>query len=506
MKMIKRAMALALALLVLLAPMALAEGGQSGDSARVDIQGVNVDDEGNAEILFYTDVSELESIEVTLDGNPASVTDLTPYDRGTSWVFLVDTASVSTRSGPEPIRATLSGLIDMMKSGDNAALLDVSASASDIELVENASTLRAMIDSFKMDEGGGSLGDAVSSALRFLSSGQNVREHTVLVVISDGATFGDEGRSAAEAATLAEDSNTTIYTIAYYSGSSYGDEVLSYLMLSPFSKGGLMLPVKSSREAPDQVLPYIFLNEQRFYLLQTTPAANGANGATLTLRLNDGEDSIPLSEEDQARIQAVIDANAASSTEPQEIIQRPVALPSIQPYVGRRYREGPDWLLYAAIGGCVLAVAMVILLIVVVLRRRGRAGKRPETSPVSMGYTPVGAGGPPTTPGGDAPHQPQEVQVTLASLGSGENRVASFRGGELIVGRDPSRAKLQVSDPKVSGVHLKLRYQGGVLIAEDVSLNGTSVNGERIGAPTPLRQRDVLTMGTSQYRITWWTK
>ena len=83
---------------------------------------------------------------------------------------------------------------------------------------------------------------------------------------------------------------------------------------------------------------------------------------------------------------------------------------------------------------------------------------------------------------------------------------ATFDGGELMVGHDPARAKLLLIDPKISGAHLRLRYTDGVLIAEDISRNGTNVNGVRIQHPAVLNRRDVLTMGSTQFQITWWGK
>ena len=67
--------------------------------------------------------------------------------------------------------------------------------------------------------------------------------------------------------------------------------------------------------------------------------------------------------------------------------------------------------------------------------------------------------------------------------------------GENVVGRDPE-ATFQVDLDTVSRRHARILLEGDAAVLEDLgSKNGTFVRGTRIGAPTPLADRDVILLG-----------
>ena len=55
----------------------------------------------------------------------------------------------------------------------------------------------------------------------------------------------------------------------------------------------------------------------------------------------------------------------------------------------------------------------------------------------------------------------------------------------MLVGRDPARCAIHLTEPRVSGLHATMKIEGGTLFVRDEgSNNGVWINGERIPAGT----------------------
>lgn len=73
--------------------------------------------------------------------------------------------------------------------------------------------------------------------------------------------------------------------------------------------------------------------------------------------------------------------------------------------------------------------------------------------------------------------------------------------GPVIVGRSPG-ADIVIGAGYVSGRHARFQLMGQNLFVEDLgSTNGTAVNGQRISAPTALRNKDVVNIGDVNIRV-----
>ena len=85
------------------------------------------------------------------------------------------------------------------------------------------------------------------------------------------------------------------------------------------------------------------------------------------------------------------------------------------------------------------------------------------------------------------------ARVTQAPLSSPP---LTFRGREMIVGRDPSCDQV-VDLPVVSGRHARLARSGDLIVIEDLgSSNGTYVNGQRVDRPLVVAAGDRIRLGT----------
>ena len=72
------------------------------------------------------------------------------------------------------------------------------------------------------------------------------------------------------------------------------------------------------------------------------------------------------------------------------------------------------------------------------------------------------------------------------------------------VGRDPGQCSVFLAEPRVSGVHATLKFEGGLLAVRDEnSNNGTWVSGARIapGVWTPVPAGTPLRFGPLEFSV-----
>ena len=77
-------------------------------------------------------------------------------------------------------------------------------------------------------------------------------------------------------------------------------------------------------------------------------------------------------------------------------------------------------------------------------------------------------------------------------------------GSEVRVGRDPSQCPIVLEEPRVSGVHATLKFEGGsLLVRDETSNNGTWVSGARIapGAWTPVPPGMPVRFGPIEFNV-----
>jgi pSer/pThr/pTyr-binding forkhead associated (FHA) protein len=68
-----------------------------------------------------------------------------------------------------------------------------------------------------------------------------------------------------------------------------------------------------------------------------------------------------------------------------------------------------------------------------------------------------------------------------------------------VLGRG-DQAEIRLQDPFASSRHARIIRQGGVMVLEDLgSTNGTYLNEEVLGGPTPLHTGDRVRIGDSEF-------
>ena len=479
-----------IAMLIVLALGAVCSA-ESGNEDALNIQAVSVTDAGTMDLLIYSSNPDLKpnDVQLQLGGTAFGADSVTPYKEGTSWIFLVDTAYVAANAGKEPIIGTIQELIRNMGENDNAALLTTGDTDKMIDLIQNRDALSDMIGSARLDKGTTNLNATIAAALDFLSSGENVRRHAVLVILSNGENGDEIGMSMTELMRKVENATVTVYPVAYVRKGASTSNLDRYSSLATASRGGISIQQEQDDWNATSILSVIANNEAHFYTLATNPAAAQAVGATVIV--NDGvENSMwTLSESEQQLLASYFVPPTATAGDGEQI-------PS----------EAFPLMLILIVGGA--ALALIVALIIVIVRTRKKRSREdedtscPDEPPVVPHHVDEILLAEEDPYGG---RSAQCIQLMLSQVNGGSARYnVEMTGEELAVGRDPSRAGLVIRDDlKISGMHLVLRYDHNMMMVEDFSRNGTKVNGNRIDRPTVLHQQDVLTLGATQLRISW---
>jgi pSer/pThr/pTyr-binding forkhead associated (FHA) protein len=98
------------------------------------------------------------------------------------------------------------------------------------------------------------------------------------------------------------------------------------------------------------------------------------------------------------------------------------------------------------------------------------------------------------------------ISLRLTKIGLVEEQVfrAEF-AGELVIGRDPSKAALPfTNDGLLSSRHCSVSYEPEGIVLRDLgSTNGTFVNGVPVSERHILENDDIILIGSMELRVNW---
>jgi pSer/pThr/pTyr-binding forkhead associated (FHA) protein len=93
---------------------------------------------------------------------------------------------------------------------------------------------------------------------------------------------------------------------------------------------------------------------------------------------------------------------------------------------------------------------------------------------------------------------------TAATIRGAAGQYTVRAGSEVRAGRDPAQCPIFLAEPRISGVHATLRFEGGQLqVRDETSNNGTFVAGTRIapGTWTPVSPGVPLRFGPIEFSV-----
>jgi pSer/pThr/pTyr-binding forkhead associated (FHA) protein len=112
---------------------------------------------------------------------------------------------------------------------------------------------------------------------------------------------------------------------------------------------------------------------------------------------------------------------------------------------------------------------------------------------------------PPANPyGAPPPSPPVGPPAGGATIFGAAGQFAIRPGAEMRVGRDPAQCSVFLQEPRVSGWHSTLKFEGGRLwVRDEGSNNGTYVDGARIAAQawTPVTPGGQLRFGPIDFGV-----
>ncbi len=518
----------------------------------LNLQNVAVQNDNSLKMNLYSPADPtINDITAAIDGVSLNISSVSGYSDGTdgtSWIVLIDTSSVSTTTGDEPITGFLNQFLDEIKlyPNNNAAIIRTGTALNEIALLDvsqegNVNTLKNTIKSFTGDYTKTTLNATISTALDFLNSSTSVRPRTCLVVMSRGTTNDATGATTTELLNKIADSSTTVYTVAFNSSES---AVSNYFSLARSSVGGTGIlstgpwgTAARRDEAASIIVNQIKSNEKYFRTVNTAPISGLTSCNELSVTVNTPgfalKDTYTFTPAERSKLMSGsnIGGNVGGGDNPGGDIGNDIGSDignDIGNDIGGEDFEPKLNLETILIIAIAVLVVVCIIIVIAMLTRKKKPAVSNESVPPSApipGSAP-GPYGPPAsiTPSyppaspteaanelppmpGQPPVPPQtQLRITLMEISpnAGTTYIASMTT-QLLVGRDPARVHLVISpdDHKISGAHFKLQYTQGTMFIEDISRNGTKVNEIRIQRITQLHQQDVLGIGTSRFKIMW---
>lgn len=180
------------------------------------------------------------------------------------------------------------------------------------------------------------------------------------------------------------------------------------------------------------------------------------------------------------------------------------------------------------IGGITFG-SVVVLLLVVSIFRGGGGRKRAAASAAPRPIIAGGAAGPAPSPYAAPPPSPYAAPppmggpppgdygyggppqmggpmhgATRATLSGGQGIFTVLGGAEMRAGRDGAACQILLTEPRVSGTHATVKFEGGQLLVRDEgSNNGTFLNGQRIAPQiwTPVPNGTMLRFGPVEFNV-----
>ena len=102
------------------------------------------------------------------------------------------------------------------------------------------------------------------------------------------------------------------------------------------------------------------------------------------------------------------------------------------------------------------------------------------------------------------PPNPYAASTSAFILSSSLGTFKVSGGGEVLVGRDPARCAIHLTEPRVSGLHATMKVEaGGLFVRDERSNNGVWINGERIppGTWAQVPPNAALRFGPIQFSV-----
>lgn len=463
-----------------------------------------------------------DGISATLGGKKLAVNDLKRFDSAgepAAYLFLVDISKSLDKGQTSKMKQVLNEILGKTNKDDKIAITTFGDDVNTLQdFTADKDALKKQIDSIVIKDNNTNLYKGVSKALEMLAvKNAGIPDKRALVIVSDGEESHDAGITKDEVYMKIKETHIPIFTVAFYNqGSSEKnkeyEKVLGSFARTSFGQDYLL----GMGDVTVSTIAQSFQSRiNKSFVLKLDRSGIKADGQSYYLKVS-------LEQKDIGALENGLDIRI----DVPEASPNPGASPS--PGTSKpKPKKGLvdlllDNLLLVVIGAVVLAIIVAVLIAFALEKRRQKAEEGTEVPPDfsaeeeggNMDYGKTGAIGAnggdfidKTKPLAGEPNVPAKkgVPVRLIKLGrQGDEKVYDVNlCDSVIIGRDPSKAKLVFKDDeKLSGRHCELTVKDGMIFVLDLkSTNGTFVNGVPIDGYYRLRNDDILLIGSMELRV-----
>lgn len=431
-----------------------------------------------------------------------------------SYLFLVDVSGSVTEADIKNAKEILGEMTELMKEGDNAAVLEIRDEIGECEFLDNKESLAERMDAIERTKEDTNLYLGIRNALDILSTDENCHPKKCLVVISDGKDDQKNGILFEDVRDAVKNADIPVCTLAMpLRASEQSAELAPDKVMKSFTEnaaGGVYINYAENNDNIAIAKAFdSFAHTGYIVSVSLTDFASNASSMTLSVRIRTGSAQI----EDSCQIPSYVMASVAEVSQPEEVKETVAEEVSVEPIaeVQEEPAEENEKLIYIFIILIIMALGGIVAALVI-----GKKKKETEieTESKEKAIAPAIEDTVLSTEAAEdeiLPTQKEELPqsskttISLIKMGLGATDVYSaVCDATILIGRSKNADITITDDKQLSGRHCEIRKAGNKCYIRDLdSTNGTILNGLPIEEEMPLLQDDVIYIGSFEYRVTW---
>lgn len=448
-------------------------------------------------------------VTVSFGGHTLPITKMEHFSdsgEGMSYLLLVD-VSGSMKRQVDSEKQFLQTFIDSMGEKDSAAISTVGNDVKNSNFTSDKQALHNEANNLGVTQDNTNLYRGIDDSLVLLRSHQSaLSSRRALIVVSDGGEDNSEGITQNEVTSEVQNSHIPVFTYALLSpgaNQSQIDQSKTFSSFSRMSAGGIDY---AADQGPDAVAADICTACRSGYSIEAGMNGTQLNGQQAYLSIDIKSGGMEL--KDGYDLRAISNSPASSPSSASPVHKTKQTKKSVQ--------SGFPAIIFKPVVFIPAACVLALIIVVLILLFRQRKRRQTET-PVENPQPALDAAVPEEpvlspeqkADSADATVVPQAQQavsglpVQLVLLaGKKKEAYDIVLQDYLIIGRDPAQSGLTFQDEKLSARHCQLTYIDGKLLINDLdSTNGTLVNGVPISGSFRLENGDVVTVGSTGFRV-----
>lgn len=470
-----------------------------------------------------------DDFEVIIGDNTYPVENLQTFEasgQNVSYLFLVDVSGSVTEADITNSKEILGKMTELMKDGDNAAVLEIRDEIGKCEFLSSKEALTERIDAIERTKEDTNLYLGIRNALDALSSDEACYPKKCLVVISDGKDDQKNGILFEDVRDAVKNADIPVCTLAMPLRASEQSEGLAPdKVMKSFTEnaaGGVY--INYAEKSDNAVIAEAFDSfAHTGYIVSVSLTDFASNASSMTLSVRAKTESAQM--EDSCQIPSYVMASVAEMSQPEEAKEPVAEEVSVEPIAEVQEESAEGKLIYVLVILIILVLGAVVAALVIRKKRaeavaeaetkekesKEKGVERAEAAGEKAVAPAAGETDLPTEAAEDEllPTQKEEMlqnsktTISLIKMGIGATDVYSaVCDTKILIGRSKNADITIADDRQLSGKHCEIRKDGSKFYIRDLdSTNGTILNGLPIKEEMPLLQDDVIYIGSFEYRV-----